>query len=58
MTRAIQLITSDGQVVEGQIVPVEQQHFEDVEEIWKPILRAANQPDAEWIWDYKLNQSQ
>ncbi|NEP18545.1 MAG: GNAT family N-acetyltransferase [Leptolyngbya sp. SIO4C1] len=22
------------------------------------MLRAANQPDAGWIWDYKLNQSQ
>ncbi|MEM8809436.1 MAG: hypothetical protein AAGF01_25725 [Cyanobacteria bacterium P01_G01_bin.38] len=58
MTRTVQLTTSGGQVLEGQIVPMEQRHYEDVEEVWKPILRATNQPDAGWIWDYKLNQSQ
>ena len=58
MVQSLQLITSGGQVVLGKIVPMEQRHFEDVEELWQPILTETNQPEAGWIWDYKLRQSQ
>ncbi len=57
MAQSLQLLTTGGQVVEGQVVPMDQRHFTDVEEFWKPILIAAGQPDAGWIWDYKLRQS-
>ncbi len=58
MVQSLQLVTSGGQIVTGQIVPMEQRHFSDVEDFWQPILIEANQPDAGWIWDYKLRQSQ
>ena len=58
MVQSFQLVTSGGQRVTGQIVPMEQRHFNDVEDFWHPILIEANQPDAGWIWDYKLRQSQ
>lgn len=58
MVQSLQLVTSGGQVVTAQIVPMEQRHFDDVEDLWRPILVEANQPDAGWIWDYKLHQSQ
>jgi hypothetical protein len=31
-------------------------HLEDFETIWKGILRATEQPDKGWNWDYKLRQ--
>lgn len=37
---------------------MEQHHYDEVDTIWKPILAATEQPDAGWIWDYKLRQSQ
>ena len=58
MSQPVQLLTSSGQVITGQIVPMEQRHYDEVNTIWKPILLATEQPDAGWIWDYKLRQSQ
>lgn len=58
MVRSLQLVTRDGQVVMGQILPMTERHFMQVDTIWKDILIAAEQADAGWIWDYKLRQSQ
>lgn len=41
--QSLQLVTNGGQVVTGQIVPMEQRHFEDVEGLWQPILCETNQ---------------
>lgn len=57
MSQPVQLLTSNGQVIAGQIVPMEQHHYDEVNTVWKPILVATKQPDAGWIWDYKLRQS-
>ena len=58
MSQSVQLLTSAGQAVIGQIVTMEQHHYDEVNTVWKPILIATEQPDAGWIWDYKLRQSQ
>ena len=58
MSQSVQLISSSNQVVIGHIVPMEQHHYDEVNAIWKPILVATEQPDAGWIWDYKLRQTQ
>ncbi|WP_228016447.1 GNAT family N-acetyltransferase [Leptolyngbya ectocarpi] len=58
MVQSVQLVTSGGQIVIGQIVPMEQRHLDELQELWHPILAETNQPDAGWIWDYKLRQSQ
>lgn len=33
-----------------------QRHLENFETIWKGVLRATEQPDSDWSWDYKLRQ--
>ena len=58
MSQSVRLFTSAGQAVIGQIIPMEQHHYDEVNTVWKPILIATEQPDAGWIWDYKLRQSQ
>ena len=58
MSQSVRLFTSAGQAVIGQIVPMEQHHYDEVNTVWKPILIATEQSDAGWIWDYKLRQSQ
>jgi hypothetical protein len=57
MARSLQLITSGGQIVEAQIVPMQLRHWIQVDTIWNDILRETGQPDAGWSWDYKLRQS-
>jgi hypothetical protein len=49
MSQPVQLLTSNDQVITGQIVPMEQHHYDEVNTIWKPILVATEQPDAGWI---------
>lgn len=58
MQQPIQLLTGTDQVVEGLICTMQQRHWEHYESVWQGILRATNQPDAGWMWDYKLRQSQ
>jgi GNAT superfamily N-acetyltransferase len=57
MSASVPVVTADGQRLSAHIVPMEQRHLNDVETIWQPILAATDQPDANWIWDYKLWQS-
>ena len=57
MSQPVQILASDGQVITAQIAPMTQQHYNDAETIWKPILEATGQPDASWMWDYKFRQS-
>ena len=58
MTRAVQVKTTAGQCLEGQIVAMDDGHLYDVETFWQPILTELGQPDPGWKWDYKLRQSQ
>lgn len=58
MTRAVQVKTTTGQFLEGQIVAMAERHLDDVELFWQPILAEVSQPDPVWKWDYKLRQSQ
>lgn len=58
MSQPVQLLTSRGQVITVQTMPMEQHHYGEINTIWKLILVATKQPDAGWIWDYKLHQSQ
>lgn len=58
MSRPFQLITTSGQRVEAQIVPMALRHYVQVDTVWKEILAVTEQPDAAWNWDYKLRQSQ
>ena len=53
----IQLLTGQGQVVDGVICTMEQRHLEDFETVWQGVLEATGQLDAYWMWDYKLRQS-
>ena len=57
MTRAVRIKTTDGQFLEGQIVPMDEEHLHELEIFWRPILIAVGQPDPVWKWDYKLRQS-
>lgn len=56
MHQAIQLLSGRGEIVTGLLCRMNNQHLEDYETIWKGILRATEQPDRYWSWDYKLRQ--
>ncbi len=57
MQRSIQLLSGTGEIVAGLLCSMSDRHLEDFETIWKGILRATEQLDSYWSWDYKLRQS-
>ena len=58
MERAVQLLSGTGQIAEGLIRTVQQRHWSDFQSVWQGILVELEQPDARWMWDYKLRQAQ
>ncbi len=56
MQRSIQLLSGTGDIVTGLLCSMSERHLEDFETIWKGVLRATEQPDRDWSWDYKLRQ--
>jgi hypothetical protein len=54
----ITLLSGDGQPVEGRICAMQERHWRDFQTLWQTMLVATDQPDAAWMWDYKLRQSQ
>lgn len=58
MEQPVQLLSGAGQLVEGLICTMQQRHLENYQSVWQGILRVTNQPDAGWMWDYKLRQSE
>ncbi|MGI0488492.1 hypothetical protein ACN4EK_23875 [Pantanalinema rosaneae CENA516] len=56
MQRSIQLLSGTGDTVAGLLCSMSDRHLEDFETIWKGVLRATEQPDSYWSWDYKLRQ--
>ena len=58
MEETITLLSGDGQPVEGRICAMQERHGRDFQTLWQTMLVATDQPDAAWMWDYKLRQSQ
>jgi hypothetical protein len=56
MQRSIQLLSGFGEVIPGLLCSMSDRHLEDFETIWKGILRATDQSDGYWNWDYKLRR--
>ena len=54
MHRAIEVETGSGSFTRGLVCTMTQVHLVQIETIWKGILRAAQQPDMDWSWAYKL----
>ncbi|MFK8186263.1 MAG: hypothetical protein AB8B99_23040 [Phormidesmis sp.] len=50
----IQIKTGMGAFVPGQICKMTAVHLAQIETIWRGMLQALEQPDADWSWDYKL----
>lgn len=54
MTYSVQLARPSGEREIATLRPLIQRHVEQIETIWKGILREAEQPDIGWDWSYKL----
>ena len=53
----IQIETGAGAFVPGVICEMTTAHLTQIETIWRAMLQALGQPDADWNWDYKLRLS-
>ena len=53
----IQIETGSGAFVPGVICEMTTVHLTQIETIWRAMLQALGQPDADWNWDYKLRLS-
>lgn len=56
--QSIQLLSGNGQTVDGLICVMQQRHWLDFQSTWRGILTETNQADADWMWDYKLRQAE
>lgn len=54
MNRSILLSKPPSETVIATICDLTQVHVEQINSIWRRILREAQQPDASWDWAYKL----
>ncbi len=53
MEQRVQLIQSNGQLVEVRLCDMTQQHLNDFNYIWKAMLLALGADDAFWDWARK-----
>ncbi|MEO1095992.1 MAG: hypothetical protein AAFX01_13945 [Cyanobacteria bacterium J06638_28] len=58
MEQLVQLLSGTGEVVEGRICTMQLRHWKDFQSLWQDILILTEQPDAAWMWDYKLRQAE
>ncbi|MEM9766489.1 MAG: hypothetical protein AAF892_01230 [Cyanobacteria bacterium P01_D01_bin.71] len=54
MNRSILLTKPPNEIVTATICDLTQAHVEQIDAIWRDILREAQQPDVSWDWAYKL----
>lgn len=48
----IQLRSSAGELVPGEIVPANAEHLGQIRQTWTSLLNEAQQPDRGWDWEY------
>lgn len=53
----IQVETGAGAFVPGLICEMTTVHLDQIETVWRAMLQALGQPDADWNWNYKLRLS-
>ena len=53
----IQVETGSGAFVPGMVCAMTRIHLGQIETIWRAMLQATEQPDADWNWGYKLRIS-
>jgi GNAT superfamily N-acetyltransferase len=52
MSQNVELLRGNGEVVTGIICPMNQNHLEDVNVLWKPMLQEMEEEDAFWDWAF------
>jgi Zn/Cd-binding protein ZinT len=51
------LIAESGEVVQGNLNPIQQRHLSDFEGIWQSVLQSLDENDAFWDWAMKKRLS-